>query len=80
MSIVFIIRNLDIIYIIIIDLYRFRFGRENIDWASNIVYLYCNEIIEEFDYLEDCFEDNDCEPMDIDNYYSDQEYWFEGDD
>ena len=38
------------------------------------MYLYCNEIFEEFDYLEDCFEDDDCEPMDIDNYYSDQEY------
>ena len=47
---------------------------------SNIVYLYCNEIIEEFDYLENCSENNDREPMDIDNYYSDQEYWFEGDD
>ena len=79
MSIVFIIRNLDIIYIIIIDLYRFRFGRENIDWTTNIVYLYCNEMIEEFHYLENCSEDNDCEPKDIDNY-SDQEYWFEGDD
>ena len=71
MSIVFIIRNLGIIYIIIIELYRFRFRRENIDWTSNIVYLYCNEMIEEFDYLENCSEDNDCEPMDIDNYYSD---------
>ena len=80
MSIVFVIRNLDIVYVIIIDLYRFRFNRENIDWTPNIIYLYCNEIIEEFDYLEDCFENNNHGPMDIDNYYSDQEYWFEGDD
>ena len=80
MSIVFVIRNLDIVYVIIIDLYRFRFNRENIDWTPNIIYLYCNEIIEEFDYLEDCFENNNYGPMDIDNYYSDQEYWFEGDD
>ena len=34
----------------------------------------------ELDYSEDCSEENDYEPMDIDNYYSDQEYWFEGDD
>ena len=76
----FIIINPNIIYIIIIDLYSFRINEENIDWTPNIVYLYCNEIFEEFDYLEDCFEDDDCEPMDIDNYYSDQEYWFEGGD
>ena len=78
MEIVFIIIHLDIVYVLIIDLYRFRFNRENIDWTSNIVYLYCNKIIEEFHYLEDCFENNDC--MNMDNYYSDQEYWFEGDD
>ena len=80
MSIVFIIRNLDTVYIMIIDFYRFRFGRENIDWTTNIVYLYCNEMIEEFDYLEHCTDDNDFEPMDIENYYSDKEYWFKGDD
>ena len=79
MSIIFIIRNLDSVYIMIIDLYRF--GRENVDWSPNIIYLYCTEI----DYLEDCFEEydfeeNNYEPMDIDNYYSDQEYWFEEDD
>ena len=33
------------------------------------------EIQEEEDSLEE-----DCEPMNMDNYYSDQEYWFEGDD
>ena len=32
------------------------------------------EIQEENEFLEDC------EPMDVDNYYSDQEYWFEGDE
>ena len=80
MAIVFVIINLNIVYIIIIDLYSFRIIRENIDWTPNIIYLYCNEIIEECDYLEDCFENYDWEPMDMDNYYSDQEYWFEGDD
>ena len=77
MSIIFIFRNLDFIYIMIIDLYRFRLGRENIDMTPSIVY---TEIQEENDYLEDCIEENNCEPMDIDNYYSDQKYWFEGDD
>ena len=77
MTIIFIVRNSDSVYIMIIDLYRFRFDRENVDWTPNIFYLYCTE---EIDYLEDCTEEYDYEPMDIDNYYSDQEYWFEGDD
>ena len=48
--------------------------------APNIIYLYCTEILEEIDYPEDCSKEYDYEPMDIDNYYSDQEYWFGGDD
>ena len=80
MKIIFIVRNSDSVYIIFIDPYRYRFGRENIDWTPNTVYLFCTEVLEEIDYLEDCSEENDYEPMDIDNYYSDQEYWFEGDD
>ena len=56
MAIVFVIININIIYIIIIDLYSFRINKENIDWTPNIMYLYCNEIIEEYDYLEDCVE------------------------
>ena len=80
MTLIFIVRNSDSVYIMIIDLYRFRFDSENLDWAPNIVYLYCTEILEEIDYPEDCSEENNYEPMDIDNYYSDQEYWFEGDD
>ena len=36
---------------------------------------------ENYDYLEDCFENSkNWEPMNMDNYYSDQEYWFEEDD
>ena len=80
MTIIFIVRNSDSVYIMIIDLYRFRFDRENVDWIPNIIYLYCTEILEEIDYPEDCSEEYDYEPMDIDNYYLDQEYWFEGDD
>ena len=64
MTIIFIIKDLDSVYIMIIDLYRFSINREIL------------EIQEENDYLEDC----DCEPMDVDNYYLDQEYWFEGDE
>ena len=80
MTIIFIVRNSNSVYTMIIDLYRFRFDKENVDWTPNIIYLYCTEILEEIDYPEDCSEEYDYEPMDIDNYYSDQEYWFEGDD
>ena len=80
MAIIFIIINQNIINIIIIDLYSFRINEENIDWIPNIIYLYCDEIIEECDYLEDCYENNDWEPINMDNYYLDKEYWFEGDD
>ena len=80
MTIIFIVRNLDSVYIMIINLYRFRFNQENVEWTPNIFYLYCTENLEEIDYPEDCTEEYDYEPMDIDNYYSDQEYWFEGDD
>ena len=80
MTIIFIVRDSETVYIMIINLYRFRFNRENIDLIPSIVYLFCGERFEELDYSEDCSEENDYEPMDIDNYYSDQEYWFEGDD
>ena len=80
MTIIFIVRYSYSVYILIIDLYRFRFDRENVDWTPNIIYLYCTEILEEVDYQADCSEEYDYEPMDIDNYYSDQEYLFEGDD
>ena len=71
MAIIFIIINQNIINIIIIDLYSFRINGENIDWIPNIIYLYCDEIIKECDYLEDCFENNDWEPINMDNYYLD---------
>ena len=63
MTIIFIVRNSDSVYIMIINLYRFRFDRENVDWTPNIVYLFCTEILEEIDYPEDCSEENDS-PMD----------------
>ena len=74
MTIIFIIRYSNSVYIIIIDLYRFRFDRENVDWTPNIIYLYCTEIPEEIDYLEDCSEEYDYEQLGIDNYYLDQKY------
>ena len=83
MAIVFIIINLNIVNIIIIDLYNFRINRENIDWIPNIIYLFCGEIIDDYDYLEDCEPYQyleDCEPLNMDSYYSDQEYWFDGDE
>ena len=83
MAIVFIIINLNIFNIIIIDLYSFRINRENIDWIPNIIYLFCDEIIDDYDYLENYEPDQyleDCEPLKMDNYYSDQEYWFDGDE
>ena len=80
MRIIFIVRNSYSVYIMIIDLYRLRFDRENVDWTPKIIYLHCTEMLEEIDYQEDCSEEYDYEPMDIENYYSDQEYWFEGDD
>ena len=45
--------------------------------------LFCDEIIDDYDYLEECEPDQyleDCEPLNMDNYYSDQEYWFDGDE
>ena len=77
MAIVFIIINLNIVNIIIIDLYSFRINREIIDWIPKIIYLYCDEIIDDYYYLEDC---EDCEPLNMDNDYSDQEYWSDGDE
>ena len=80
MAIVFIIINLNTVNIIIIDLYSFRINRENIDWIPNIIYLYCDEIIDDYDYFENCDYLEDCEPLNMDNDYSDQEYWFDGDE
>ena len=54
MTIIFIVRYSYSVYIMIIDLYRFRFDRENVDWTPNRIYLYCTEILEEIDYPEDC--------------------------
>ena len=59
MTIIFIVRYSYSVYIMIIDLYRFRFDRENVDWTPNIIYLYCTEILEEIDYQEDCSEEYD---------------------
>ena len=59
MTIIFIVRYSYSVYIMIIDLYRFRFNRENVDWTPNIIYLYCTEIHEEIDYQEDCSEEYD---------------------
>ena len=68
------IRN--IIHIIIIDYYIFIIRIESLDWIPYIfrIPLYCNEIIDDSDNFEDY------EQYPLDNYYSDQEYWFEGDD
>ena len=69
----------NIIYIMIIDYYNFMIRIESLDWIPYIfrVPLYCNEIIDDFDNFDN-FEDYEQYPLD--NYYSDQEYWFEGDD
>ena len=72
MAIIFIIINQNTINIIIIDLYSFRINRENIDWTPNIIYLYCDEILdkysENYDYSDDCFEySENWEPMNMDN-------------
>ena len=76
MIILFVILIRNIIHIIIIDYYIFIIRIESLDWIPYIfrIPLYCNEIIDDFDNFEDY------EQYPLDNYYSDQEYWFEGDD
>ena len=49
MAIVFIIINLNTVNTIIIDLYSFRINRENIDCIPNIIYLYWDEIIDDYE-------------------------------
>ena len=76
MIILFVILIRNIIHIIIIDYYIFIIRIESLDWIPYIfrIPLYCNEIIDDCDIFEDY------EQYPLDNYYSDQEYWFEGDD
>ena len=76
MIILFVILIRNIIHIIIIDYYSFIIRIESFDWIPYIfrIPLYYNEIINDFDNFEDY------ERYPLDNYYSDQEYWFEGDD
>ena len=43
MTIIFIVRDSESVYIMIVNLYRFRFNRENIDLIPSIVYLFCGD-------------------------------------
>ena len=73
MIILFFIFSRNIFHIIIIDYYSFIIRIESLDWIP----LYCNEIIDDFENFDNL---DDYEQYPLDNYYSDQEYWFEGDD
>ena len=76
MIILFVILIRNIIHIIIIDYYSFIIRIESLDWIPYTfrIPLYYNEVIDDFDNFEDY------EQWPLDNYYSNQEYWFEGDD
>ena len=76
MTVIVFIQLRNIINIIIIDYYSFMIRIESLDWIPYIIRmpLQCNESIENFEYYEDY------DPYCLDNYYSDQEYWFDGDE
>ena len=49
---------------------------ESLDWIPYIIRipLQCKESIKDFEYY------GDYDPYFLDNYYSEQEYWFDGDE
>ena len=76
MTIIVLIFSEILVHIIVINYNIFMIRLENLGWIPYIfrISLYCNEIIDDFDNFEDYNQ------YPLDNYYSDQEYWFEGDD
>ena len=71
----------EIVFIIIKAYQNFRIRLEVIDWMPSSfisrISLQCNESLE--DFMD--FEDYDSYPfLSLDNYYSYQEHWFDGDD
>ena len=79
MMILFVILTRNIFNIIIIDYYSFIIRIECLYWIPYIfrIPLYCNKIIDDFENFDNL---DGYEQYPLDNYYSDHEYWFEGDD
>ena len=51
------------------------------DLDTDFVYIFIYRLNTDREYLEEIdSEEEVSDPMDMDNYYSDQEYWFEGDE